>query len=256
MTIAIFYTVMFITTWLLHSIFAASGLGGGIILVPTYIALGISIPVAATAGLIMNIISLSVVTGHNYRHKIILWELGILFLIPAVAMAPLGEYVSTSFPKVYAIVIFIAILIYAFYHLIVRRKATHKERIIGKLSVVVAIPVGILAGFLGGFSGIGGGLIILPALTFMEHDYKKIAGTTGFVALFISISALISHIQYIINIQPWLWIVMLSGSLLGGISASYILHFFRSGRISVITGASIIIIILVLVISIIRSGNF
>lgn len=236
----IFDSLLFLLTWFLHTVFAISGLGGGIILVPTYVTLGITLSIAATAGLLMNIISLSIVTLHNSEHRIIRWKLGIIFLVPAIIMAPVGEIASSMVPRSYVLILFIVLLIYAFFHIIQKRKETHRELLVGRMSAIFAGPIGIIAGFLSGLTGIGGGLIILPALTFMEDDYRKIAGTTAFVALFISVSSFISHFQYLDQISTSLWIIILSGSILGGISASYLLHVLGSRKISIITGTVII----------------
>jgi len=247
----LFDAMMFLITWLLHTLFATSGLGGGIILVPTYVSLGIALPIAVTSGLVMNIISLSLVTGHNYRHRIVRWNLGTVFLVPAIAMTPLGEMATSIIPRSYVLVIFIALLVYAFYHVILKRSEKHREKIVGKITIILAVPIGLIAGFLSGLSGIGGGLIILPALTFMEDDYRKIAGTTGYVALFISISSFIFHIGYVPDIPIFLWTIVISGSALGGVSASYFLHILGSRKISIFTSAVILILIGILIHSLI-----
>lgn len=236
----------------MHSLFAISGLGGGIILIPIYITLGIPAEIAATIGLLMNIVALFIVSLHNVDHGIVRWKLGSTMLIPAIVMAPVGELLSHYFLRDYVVMIFIALLIYAFYHVLKKRSAEHREKITGKTSLMVAIPVGVIAGFLSGVSGIGGGLIILPALTFMEEDYKKIVGTTAFVALLISAASFVSHYQYVSEIQPYLLSAILSASVLGGITASYLVHVLGPRKISAITGSVIIIIIGILIYTILQ----
>ncbi len=220
-------------------------------IIPTYIALGISLPVAAAAGLLMNIIALSLVSAHNSSHRIVLWKLGTVFLVPALVMTPLGEIASTYVKREYVIIIFIALLIYAFVHVIQKRKASHHEKLMGRNSFLVAGPVGLIAGFLSGLTGIGGGLIVLPVLTFMEDDYKKIAGTTAYVALFISIASFISHTGSLILFTVPMWIVIIGGSVAGGLLGSYLIHVLKSTRISQITGAVILLITGILVYSLI-----
>lgn len=245
----LFYIFLLVVTWFLHSLFAISGLGGGIVLVPAYISLGIAVSVAATAGLLMNIISLSLVTVHNADHKIVRWKLGTFFLIPALLMSPIGEIASSHVVRNYVVVIFIALLVYAFIHVMLKRKPSHRERITGSSSLIIAVPVGVIAGFLSGLTGIGGGLIILPALTFMEDDYKKIAGTTAYVALFISAASFLSHIGFLTLFTPYFWAVILIGSIAGGITASFLIHFLKSESISKITGGVILVMIGILIYS-------
>lgn len=219
-----------------------SGLGGGIVIIPVYIALGISVPVAAAAGLLMNIIALTLVSAHNSSHRIVRWKLGTAFLVPALVMTPLGEIASTHVEREFVVLIFIALLIYAFFHVIQKRKATHKERLTGTNSLLIAVPVGLIAGFLSGLTGIGGGLIVLPVLTFMEDDYKKIAGTTAYVALFISVASFISHAGSVLLFSLPIWIVIVAGSTAGGLLGSYLLHILKSTRVSQFTGSVILII--------------
>lgn len=246
-----FSALIFVITWLMHSVFAISGLGGGIILIPIYITLGIPAEIAATIGLLMNMVALLIVSIHNVDHRIVRWKLGSSMLLPAIIMAPVGELLSHYFPREYVVIIFIVLLLYAFYHVLKKRSAEHREKITGKTSMIVAIPVGIVAGFLSGISGIGGGLIILPALTFMEEDYKKIVGTTAFVALIISAASFVSHYQYVPEIPLYLLGAVLSASILGGITASYLVHVLGSRKISAITGSVIVIIIGILIYTII-----
>lgn len=224
----------------MHSLFAISGLGGGIILVPVYISLGIAVPIAASAGLLMNIISLSIITGHNSRHRIVKWKLGTAFLAPAIVLTPIGELAETSFPREYVLIVFVLLLTLAFVHITLKRSPSHQERLKGRSSIAVAVPVGLITGFLSGLTGIGGGMIVLPALTFMEEDYRNIIGTTAYVALALSVVSLISHIQYLHLFTLDLWTVILSGSIMGGIIASYLIHTLDSGKISRVTGIVIL----------------
>lgn len=246
------YTILFasfllILTWFLHTVFAISGLGAGIILIPSYIALGIAVTVSVTAGLLMNIVSLSTVTMHNANHRIVMWKLGTLFVIPAVVLAPLGAALSSHISARLIIGIFIALLIFAFYHVIRKSDPGHREKLTGRPALLVAIAVGAVAGILSGISGIGGGLIVLSALTFMEEDYRKIVGTTGYVALFVSVASLTSHYADIHLIPAELWVIILAGSIMGGITASYLLHVLKPRTISYVTGTVILIIVAVLI---------
>lgn len=247
MGLILFSLFLFLITWLLHSLLAVSGLGGGIVIIPVYLTLGIGFQVAVTAGLLMNIIALFTVSLHNSSHRLVRWRLGSAFLIPAVLITPLGEYLSSAFPRTFIIAIFIAMLIYAFYHIVRKRSESHKERLLGRNALLAAVPIGIVAGFLSGLTGIGGGLIILPALTFMEDDYKKIVGTTAYVALVISAVSFASRFQYLDQIALNIWAVIISASIMGGITASYIIHSLHPRKISLISGAVIIIIIGVLI---------
>ncbi len=240
------YSIIFVITWLLHSLFAASGLGGSIVLVPIYIAFGISVSIAASLGLLMNVTAMLVLNLHSLRHNYIKWKMGLSFLVPAVALTPAGTSISSFIPRNLVLGVFVFLLALALAHILVKKKESHVERLRGPWAIGVAAAAGSAAGFLSGISGIGGGIIVLPALTFMESDYKRIAGTTGLVVLFISLSSFITHLPYIGGAGLYLIIIAISGSLLGGATASVLLHKLSSSVISIITAVVVMTVMALL----------
>jgi len=61
--------------------------------------------------------------------------------------------------------------------------------------VLVLIVVGLLAGTLGSIIGVGGGLIMTPALTFMGFAPAQISSTSLFAVTFASASSTISYVR-------------------------------------------------------------
>ena len=51
------------------------------------------------------------------------------------------------------------------------------------MSTVLCLAVGLLAGILGGFFGIGGGVIIIPALIYLAHYSQHMAQGTTLAAM-------------------------------------------------------------------------
>lgn len=235
------YIVILILTWILSAIFAISGVGAANTLIPIYYSFGIPFSIAAAAGLLLNVFSLSSATANNAKHSFILWKIGIIFLIPAVAMAPVGAMVGVHTPRKYLLIIFVVFLSYTLFNLIRGRKTGKKDAVLTGISgAITGIFIGALAGFLGGLLGVGGGMIILPVLTFMESDYKKIAGTSAFIALFSSASGFLSYLAILRGVNYLLWIVVLIGGIAGGLSGSFMMHRFDSRKVRLL----IIIIIL------------
>ncbi len=237
-----------------HTFFSLSGLGGGIVLIPFFILLGFSVQFAAGAGLLMNIISLAIVSYHNNRHRYVMWDYVAAFSLPALIMAPIGYSASSAVDPLVIILIFIGILVYAFVHVILKLNPHHIEGLPKKRAMIrfsIGGGTGVVAGFLGGMIGVGGGLIILPVLTMVENDYKKIAATTAASAFFISCEALVSHISSILP-SGFTTVIVVSviATVLGAITASFALHRLKSRQIAYLTSGIIFIAIVLLTIKV------
>ncbi len=165
-------------------------------------------------------------------------------MIPAVVMAPIGAIVGAHTPDFILLVIFTLFLSYTLYNLITSQKRQKRSKEMTSINaILVGIGIGGIAGFLGGLLGVGGGLIILPVLTFMEGDFKKIAGTTAYIALFSSMSGFISYLLILHGINYILWIAVLLGGAIGGITGSALMHRFNSKNVRILI---IIIVVFIL----------
>jgi len=231
----IFYSIILILTWFLSALFAISGVGAANTLIPIYYSLGIPFSIAAAAGLLLNVFSLSSASVNNGKHKFIMWKTGTTFLITAVIMAPVGAIVGVHTPKHILLIIFVFFLLYTLYNLITSQKRKKRSAEMKSLNaVIIGITIGAVAGFLGGLLGVGGGMIILPVLTFMESDFKKIAGTSAYIALFSSMSGFLSYLAILRGINYMLWIVVLFGGILGGVTGSALMHRFNSKNVRIL----------------------
>ncbi|PVU74475.1 sulfite exporter TauE/SafE family protein [Acidianus hospitalis] len=221
----IFLSIIFILTWILSALFAVAGVGAANTLIPIYYSLGIPFSIAAAAGLLLNVFSLSSATVNNGKRGRVLWKLGTIFLIPAVIMAPIGAFIGIHTPRKILLWIFVAFLGYTLYNLIRGRAKEETNKFSGNIKgYILGITVGAIAGFLGGLLGVGGGMIILPVLALIEKDYKKVSATAGYVALFSSASGFTSYLFLLRGISYDLWLVILIGGILGGFSGSYLMN--------------------------------
>jgi len=220
-----FLSIVFILTWIISALFAVAGVGAANTLIPIYYSLGIPFSIAAAAGLLLNVFSLSTATVNNGKRGRVLWKLGTIFLIPAVIMAPIGAYIGIHTPRKILLWIFVAFLGYTLYNLIRGRTKEETNKFTGNVKgYILGITVGAIAGFLGGLLGVGGGMIILPVLALIEKDYKKVSATAGYVALFSSASGFTSYLFLLRGISYDLWLVILIGGILGGFSGSYLMN--------------------------------
>ncbi|PMB76280.1 MAG: sulfite exporter TauE/SafE family protein [Fervidicoccus fontis] len=224
-----FLTLIFSLTWIISALFAIAGVGAANTLIPIYYSLGIPFSIAAAAGLLLNVFSLTTATINNGKRGRVLWKLGTLFLIPAVIMAPVGAYIGIHTPRKILLWIFVAFLGYTLYNLIKGKAKEEAGKFTGNVKgYLLGILVGAVAGFLGGLLGVGGGMIILPVLALIETDYKKVSATAGYIALFSSASGFTSYLFLLRGISYDLWLVVLLGGILGGFTGSYLMNKMRT----------------------------
>ena len=236
------YPLILILTYIFSALFATAGVGAANTLIPVYYSLGIPFSIAAASGLLLNIFSLSAATANHTRNHNINWRLGIPLLIPAVIMAPVGAMIGIHTPKEILLIIFFLFLSYTIYNLSRTRKARREGLMKNKAGLALGMAAGAMAGFLGGRIGVGGGLIILPVLTFIESDFRKISGTAGFVALFISASGFLSYLAILRGISYLIWAVIIAGGIAGGFTGSYLVNRIRPRNIQILIIAIIAVV--------------
>ena len=84
-----------------------------------------------------------------------------------------------------------------------------------EFSITALVLLGTLTGFLTGLMGIGGGVVLLPALIYLVGlRTQKAAGTSLMLVWLSSLLAVISHIINR-NIHWWLWVLLVAGGLIG-----------------------------------------
>lgn len=226
-----FYFGILLITFLISTAFSTAGVGAANTLIPIYYSLGIPFSLAAATGLLLNVFSLSTATVNHSRNRHINWKLGITLLVPAVILAPVGALIGVHTPKDILLAIFLAFLLYSIYSLLRAGKRKTYLNLSRGTGLIVSVSIGCFAGFLGGLLGVGGGIVILPVLTFIEPDFKKVAGTSGFAALFISISGFLSYLEILKSVSYLLWIFVIAGGIAGGFLGSSLVDRFKSQSI-------------------------
>ncbi|NON62583.1 sulfite exporter TauE/SafE family protein [Acidianus sp. RZ1] len=238
------YLIITVITFILSTLFAVAGFGSASTLVPIYISLGLPTYIAITSGLMLNIFTLSSATVSNAKRHYISWKLGAVILIPAVIMAPIGAIVSIRSPREVLLLIFAIFLIYSIYNLFKKRNINNSNNTTSKSHIFIGILVGGLAGFLGGLLGIGGGLIIFPALAWLETDIKKIGGTIGYIVLFTSFSGLLSYVTLLKEIDFSLLIIIAITGAIGGFIGSFLMHKLESRIVRILVAIVIAYVVI------------
>lgn len=115
---------------------------------------------------------------------------------------------------------------------------TKKEKF---LDILKLVGVGIVAGFINGFFGAGGGLLLVPMISFVQKDDSKTAhATTLACVLFMCITS--SVIYFVKNELDYkLILVCLIGSLIGSFVGTKLLKKLKNNIINLIFSVVLVV---------------
>lgn len=117
-----------------------------------------------------------------------------------------------------------------------------------------AIIAGLVVGFLTGFFGVGGGFMVVPALTLILHfDIRKATGTSLLIMVLASIAGLVSRIGQPVDVAWDIVIAFGLASMIGGIVGGEIAGKFRRATLS---KAFIVLLVVVGVFTVLRQFVF
>ncbi len=172
---------------------AMAGLGAAFLFVPLFYYLGVPLPEATPAALLLNVVSLVFASANYWRARLVSWRVGFPVLVTAVALSPAGARLTPHVDRRVLLACFAGLLMVAG-ALMLFHRARQRESSLGRSAIsVTGAGVGAVAGFLGGLLGVGGGNFILPVLTWMGLDTKVAAGTTATVVVFASLAGFLGH---------------------------------------------------------------
>ena len=106
--------------------------------------------------------------------------------------------------------------------------------------ILLLIGVGLVAGFINGFFGAGGGLLLVPMITFVAKiDVKKAHATTLFCVLFM---CLCSSIIYMVKKQVDYMLVLycLIGGIAGSLVGTFLLQKLKNNVIDLLFSIALI----------------
>ena len=151
---------------------AIGGVGSAFIVVPIIFWLGVPLPIAMTAGLLSNTISMAFATGNNARNRFISYRTAIPITILATVLSPLGVYSSEFVEKNLLLWFFGLFLVFASVMMIFykpKKSSLARESIKGR-EVAYGGGIGAVAGYVGGLLGVGGGSLVIPVLVWLGFD--------------------------------------------------------------------------------------
>jgi uncharacterized protein len=182
---------------LIGPIVGAVGGGGAILALPVLVfVLGEGVGPATTASLVVVAVASAFGGGALAREGRVDWNVAIAFFLPSAAGAVLGTELSEDVSARALIVGFIPVMLVAAAALVYRTEADpdieHHPRTV---RIARAAGAGLAVGLLTGFFGVGGGFLIVPALTLMLGFEMHRAVATSLVIIAVTGSvALATHL--------------------------------------------------------------
>ncbi len=215
------YSLYFILTIILSTLFAMAGLGSAVALVPTLNIFGVSFDLARASGLFVNFITTVTTSFLNLKKNLFDKKFVLTLVISSSVFAFIGAQISlildTDLIKnIFGVVLLIIASMVLFYN---KPKTYDKP-----YSLLVLISSGSIGGMFSGLLGIGGGSIISPILFLFGYDAKKIALGISFVIPFSSIVAFSSYAS-VIELDYKLLAIVGVAAYIGGVIGNYLLHF-------------------------------
>jgi len=169
------------------------GIGGGMILIPILMLVGIKIKTAIGISIVQMVFSS--IYGSYLNHKkgsLVLGE-GIWVGVGGFIGGFIGAYVSTLIPSTILEYLFISLLIFALFRLFSAKPKD--DGVVKTLNFMVLFSVGMVIGIFAISLGVGGSILLTPILAgFLHYPIKKAVSAGLFFVAFSSIAGLISHL--------------------------------------------------------------
>lgn len=120
-----------------------------------------------------------------------------------------------------------------------RQKANKKS---AKKEWAAGAIIGAVSGYIGGLLGVGGGNIIVPILIWIGIDPKNASASSGFIVIFSSFAAFLSHAA-LGNVNLELLLYSVPASVLGGVTGAWLLaHKLEGMQIKRIIGVVLYVV--------------
>jgi len=159
------------------------GVGGGIIVVPMLLMLGLDQRLAAGTS-VAAILPTSIVGAIGYAVSgNVDWLAGLLLAIGIVAGAQLGTFLLARLPKGVLFWMFVVFLVVVIVNLWLSVPQRDAEIAINVWSGAALVLTGLITGVLSGLLGVGGGIIVVPVLMFFFGASDLIAKGTSLLMM-------------------------------------------------------------------------
>lgn len=189
---------------LIGLVMALTGAGGGVLAIPLLV-FGLHLPVqqAAPVGLVAVGMAAAVGAVFGLRQRIVRYRAAALIGAAGMMGAPLGVFIAQRLPNRPLLAAFSVVLAYAAWRMLRRPVLAAKhpalvpchvdnagQRLAWTRPCARALAgTGLVAGVLSGLLGVGGGFVIIPALTrYTDLDIRSVQATSLAVIALVSLS--------------------------------------------------------------------
>lgn len=201
----------FILGILVGFIAGAFGIGGGVVMVPSFLFLfgfhnfpAELVPkFAIGTSLFASVLASSSGAFTHLKNKNIEVKIGILIGSFAVLSGFFLSFIAVKLDARTLKLIFALVLILVTIRFLTDKNSDdHKSNELWKYSYFFAPFLGIIIGSLSAFAGVGGGIIAVPIMHYLfKLKFKKSIGTSNLIIIFSALSAVVSYIYNGLKIQ-------------------------------------------------------
>ena len=170
------------------------GIGGGMILVPILLLLGIDIKTAIGISIVQMVFSSLYGSYLNHKKGSLIIGEGVWVGIGGFIGGAIGAYVSHLLPEKILQFLFLGLLFFALYRLFSAKVSDSGE--VKRLSSIVLFVVGLIIGIFAISLGVGGSILLTPILAgFLHYPIKKAVSAGLFFVAFSSVAGLITKLS-------------------------------------------------------------
>jgi uncharacterized membrane protein YfcA len=186
--------ILVLTGTLVGTLSGFFGIGGGMILVPILMSIGIDIKTAIGISIVQMVFSSFYGSYLNYKKGSLILGEGVWVGVGGFFGGFVGAYVSMSVSDKILEYLFFALLIFALYRLFSAK--IKGDGTVKTLSPIVLFIVGSVIGVFAISLGVGGSILLTPILAgFLHYPIKKAVSAGLFFVAFSSVAGLISHLK-------------------------------------------------------------